>query len=507
VLAGHQIIAGQGEPGSGPVFRAVNPADAATLAPDYASATATQVDAACNAARDAFPNFGNTAPDQRASLLEAVAAEIEAVGEALIERAMVETGLPEARLQGERGRTTGQLRMFAELLRQGDAFKPVVDAALPDRQPAPRPHLVRLNRPLGPVAVFGAANFPLAFSVAGGDSASALAAGCPLVVKAHPGHPGTSEIVGRAIARAVEACGLPGGVFSLLFDDGHAVGGALVQHPAIKAVGFTGSRRGGLALSALATARPEPIPFHAEMGSINPVFFLPAALSARPQGHAEAVAASMQMGAGQFCTQPGLLVAIEGSALDAFAASLAVTVEQAVCQTMLTPGIFQAYQQAVERRSSTPGVMLLAQAGAPGKPDRCRPCLFAVDAGTFLADASLAEEIFGASSLLVRCRDADQMRDVARSLEGQLTATLQLENADESLARDLMPVLERVAGRVLCNGYPTGVEVCAAMMHGGPYPATTDGRTTSVGTAAMQRWLRPVCFQGLPDFLQPEAEG
>lgn len=501
-LTGAQLIAGECVAGSGTAFQAINPADNTALPGSYHAASHAQIEQACVAAEQAAGTFGKTSPAKRADLLEAISDEIEAIGDQLTERGSLETGLPTARLQGERGRTVGQLRMFSTLLRDGDQFSLVTDEALPERTPMPRPRLVRVNRPIGPIAVFGASNFPLAFSAAGGDTASALAAGCPVVVKAHPSHPGTSELVGRAVQSAVAKVGLPAGIFSVLFDQAHVVGAALVRHPAIKAVGFTGSRSGGLALAEIAASRAIPIPVHAEMGSINPVFYLPAALAEDPDGAAQGLATSMQMGAGQFCTQPGLVVAIESDALDRFVAVLSQAIRQAEAQTMLSPQIWRAYEQAVIERTARPGVELLAQAEAASNlPNRCRASLFSASAKTFQSDPSLAEEIFGATSLLVRCANLEEMLAVARSLEGQLTATLQAAEDDAELAQALLPIIDPRVGRVVFNGYPTGVEVCASMMHGGPYPASTDGRTTSVGTAAIQRWLRPICYQNVPEWL------
>ena len=373
----------------------------------------------------------------------------------------------------------------------------------PLRQPLPRADLRQRQIPLGPVAVFGASNFPLAFSVAGGDTASALAAGCPVIVKAHSAHPGTSELVGQAIVRALEECGLPAGVFALLFGSGRAVGQALVNDARIKAVGFTGSRAGGLALCQSAQQRAEPIPVYAEMSSTNPVFLLPAALQARSAALAQGFVGSLTQGAGQFCTNPGLLVALQGPALEQFVASAADLLQHSAAQTMLTPGIWAAYQDGVDslsRHAST-----VAKGVLPTGPNQCQPQLLRVRAAEYLANPALQAEVFGAAALVVECRYEGERLQLAEALEGQLTATLQLDDDDIALARRLLPVLERKAGRILVNGWPTGVEVCDAMVHGGPFPATSDVRSTSVGTAAIQRFLRPVCYQDLPDALLPAA--
>jgi NADP-dependent aldehyde dehydrogenase len=358
---------------------------------------------------------------------------------------------------------------------------------------------------LGPVAVFGASNFPLAFSVGGGDTASALAAGCPVIVKAHSAHPGTSELVGRAIQAAVAKSGLPEGTFSMLFGSGRDVGATLVAHPVIKAVGFTGSRAGGTALMTIAANRPEPIPVYAEMSSINPVFLMPSALANRGEEIAKGFVGSLAMGAGQFCTNPGLVVAVEGEGLDAFLNVAASELENVAAQTMLTSGICDAYGKGVDLLKGHAKVTQVGEGQASNDPNRCQAGLYVTNASDFLADECLSEEIFGASSLVIKCSSLDEFKSVAEALEGQLTATLQLDKNDYAAAKTLLPTLERRAGRILCNGFPTGVEVCHAMVHGGPFPATSDARSTSVGSAAINRFLRPVCYQDLPDALLPDA--
>ncbi len=500
LLIGQQAVSGSSDP-----IQAVDPATNQRLDPVYAGGTPREVDQACELAWAAFDRYRETALEDRAAFLETVASEIEAIGDALIERAVAESGLPRARIEGERGRTCGQLRLFAGVVRAGEFLDVRVDPAMPDRQPMPRADLRQRHIALGPVAVFGASNFPLAFSVAGGDTASALAAGCPVIVKAHSAHPGTSELVGRAIQAAVKACGLPEGVFSLLFGSGREVGQALVADPRIKAGGFTGSRSGGLALLGVAQQRPEPIPFYAEMSSINPVFALPAALEARGQAMAEGFVASLNMGAGQFCTNPGLVIAEKGPALDAFVEAAGEAVRHSASQTMLTPGIHDAYAHGVDTLAGSGKAREVARGQTGEGANQCQPGLFVTTASDFLADAALQAEVFGATSLVIECDGAADVRRVAEHLEGQLTATLQMDDADLDAARALLPTLERRAGRILVNGWPTGVEVCHAMVHGGPYPATSDARTTSVGSAAIQRFLRPVCYQALPDALLPEA--
>ena len=490
---------------SGPAtFRAVDPSRGVEIEPAFSEAGPAEVESAARLAAEAFPLFRAIVPERRAAFLDLIAAKIEAIGDALNERAMQETGLPAARLQGERARTTGQLRLFASWVRAGGADEPRLDPPLPDRKPLPRADLRLRHIGVGPVAVFGASNFPLAFSVAGGDTASALAAGCPVIVKGHPAHPGTSELVGRAIREAVRESGMPEGVFSLLTGRSNELGGALVADPRIMAVGFTGSRAGGLALMRIAASRPVPIPVYAEMSSINPVFLLPAALADRPEALAAGFVASLTLGAGQFCTNPGLVIALAGNGLDRFLAAAGTAVSAAPAAAMLTPGIARAHGKGIAALEGSAGVTQIAR-GADGGPNSCRPALFVAQASAFLTEPVLSHEVFGASSLVIRCADTAEMREVARALEGQLTATLHLEPADLALAGELLPVLEEKAGRILANGWPTGVEVCHAMVHGGPFPATGDPRSTSVGTLAIRRFLRPVCYQDLPDALLPPA--
>ena len=484
-------------------FKAIAAATGEAIEPGFSVATAEDVAAACAAAEAAFPAYSALPRETRAKFLETIADEIDALGDALVERAMQESGLPQARLTGERGRTSGQLRLFAKELRLGEYLRARIDHANPDRQPAPKPDLRLRMIPLGPVAVFGASNFPLAFSTAGGDTASALAAGCTVVVKGHPAHPGTSELIAGAISRAAEKTGMPEGVFSLVNGTSNALGSALVTDPRIKAVGFTGSRGGGLALMKLAQERPVPIPVYAEMSSINPVFLLPAALEARAEALGTAYVGSVTMGAGQFCTNPGLVLALQSPALDRFVTAASDSMSCAVPQTMLTPGIHKAYESGVARWASAPAIKLLAEGQEPTGPTAGQGALFTMTGADFIADPSHAEEVFGATSLLVRCADLDEMLKVVALLEGQLTATLHLDDGDIEVAQKLVPILERLVGRILANGWPTGVEVTDAMVHGGPYPSTSDGRSTSVGTLAIDRFLRPVSYQDLPAALLP----
>jgi 2,5-dioxopentanoate dehydrogenase len=504
-LTGKMRIGASAVFGSEGTVQGIDPATGASLEPAYGLASDADLERACALAAAAFDAYRETSLEARATFLETIAEQILALGDALIVRAMAESGLPRARLEGERGRTVGQLRLFASVVREGSWLEARIDPALPERTPLPRSDLRQRHIALGPVAVFGASNFPLAFSVAGGDTASALAAGCPVVVKAHNAHPGTSELVGSAIQAAVAQCGLPEGTFSLLFGAGTKIGSALVADARIKAVGFTGSRGGGTALMQVAAARREPIPVYAEMSAINPVYLLPAALDARAEALGKAFVGSLTMGAGQFCTNPGLLLAIDSPALDRFVAAAVEALQASAAGVMLTPGIGKAYADGVAALAGNAKVTTLARGLPADGPNRCEAAWFAADAEAFLADEALQAEVFGASSLLIRCKDQAQLLALSEHLEGQLTATLQMDAGDTALARALLPVLERKAGRILANGWPTGVEVCHAMVHGGPFPATSDSRTTSVGTLAIRRFLRPVCYQDLAADLLPEA--
>ncbi len=467
----------------------------------FSVGTPAHVDAACSAAEAAFAGFAQTSRADRAALLNAIADQIEARGAEITAMGCAETGLPEARLNGERGRTTGQLRLFASHILAGDYLDRRHDAALPDRQPVPRPDLRLMQRPVGPVAVFGASNFPLAFSVAGGDTASALAAGCPVVVKGHSAHPGTGEIVAQAVLAAITAQGMDPGIFSLVQGGRRDVGEALVRHPLIRAVGFTGSLAGGRALFDLCAARAEPIPFFGELGSVNPMFVLPAALAARGEAIAKGWAGSLTMGAGQFCTNPGIAVLLAGPQADAFVAATTAALTPVAAQTMLTDGMAKAYDAGRAAMAAAPGVTTALAADAPARV--AAPALFVTTYEDFAANPALAEEVFGPLGLVVTVRGAAQMLELASGLHGQLTCTLHLDADDTDAARALLPVLERKAGRILANGFPTGVEVADAMVHGGPYPASTNFGATSVGTMAIRRWLRPVCYQNLPLALLP----
>lgn len=459
---------------------------------------------ATTAAESAFASFRSLPPQPRATLLDRVADALEADSEEIVERAAEETHLPRGRLSGELARTTGQLRFFAEVVRQGDHHGVRIDPALPDRAPLPRPDVRQRTVPVGPVAVFGASNFPLAFSVTGGDTASALAAGCPVVVKAHNAHLGTTEVVGRAVAGAVAAAGLPPGVFSVVQGPGDEIGRALVSDPRVAAVGFTGSRAGGLALAEVAARRPVPIPVYAEMSSVNPVFLLEGALEDDVESLATAYLGSLTGSSGQLCTAPGLLFVPRGPAGDAFLVAVERLVSAQPGQAMLTPGIAGAWRSGVEAWSTQDGVSLVGAGRRGPSEDAPPPSVYAADVTTFLDNRVLHEEVFGAAGLVVRYdRDDDLLAAVDR-LEGQLTATLHLAGPDHALAAPLLEALELKVGRIVVNGWPTGVDVGHAMVHGGPYPATTAPWTTSVGSRAIERWLRPVAYQGVPDALLPE---
>ncbi len=498
MLTGKHLIAGEWV-GADATF-ASDPAHGPSH--DFAVGTPALVDRAVEAAEQAFATFGWSPRAERAALLRNIADEIDARGDAITEIGTQETGLPEARLSGERGRTVGQLRLFADHIEAGDYLDLRHDAALPDRTPLPRPDLRMIQRPLGPVAVFGASNFPLAFSVAGGDTAAALAAGCPVVVKGHSAHPGTGEIVAQAIDAAVKATGGHPGVFSLVQGGKREVGIRLVQHPLIRAVGFTGSLAGGRALFDLCAQRKEPIPFFGELGSVNPMFILPQAAAARGAEIGTGWATSLMMGAGQFCTNPGIAVIIDGPGADAFQAAAKTGLSAGASQTMLTDGIAAAYRDGVSRIAAGTGVSRIV--GADCGARSAAPHLFTVSGDDWLADHKLQEEVFGPLGIIVRVTDTAQMQQVARAIEGQLTCTLHLDDGDRQAARALLPLLERKAGRLLANGFPTGVEVCDSMVHGGPYPASTNFGATSVGTLSIRRFVRPVCYQDIPTDLLPE---
>ena len=499
-LLGTSIIGSNRGDSHGGGAKASNPATGEDLEPAFAEPSPEEIDRALALAAEAAIPYGKLSGRSKAHFLRTIADEIEALGDALVNRATAETALPAARIQGERGRTCGQLRMFADLVEEGSWVDARIDHADPDRQPVPKPDTRSMLRPVGPVAVFCASNFPLAFSVAGGDTASALAAGNPVVVKAHSAHPGTAELVGSAVRVAVEKCGLPEGVFSVLFGGGRTVGATLVKDARIKAVGFTGSRAGGRALMDLAAARDEPIPVYAEMSSINPVFVLPGAMSERAEAIATGLHGSVTLGVGQFCTNPGLVFA--GGADEKFTGTLKGLMGETAAATMLTSGICEAYRGGVEKLGAIEGVEALVSGGAEG--NAASAAVFKTDAATFLAGNGIDDEVFGPATLLVQHESREQLLELARSLEGQLTATLHGTEEELQEHSDLIQILETRVGRLVVNSYPTGVEVGQSMVHGGPYPATSDGRSTSVGTQAIYRFARPVCYQGFPQSALPD---
>ncbi|MDI9634706.1 aldehyde dehydrogenase (NADP(+)) [Kamptonema cortianum] len=482
-------------------IQAVNPATGERIAPEFPIATQAEVDRAVKAASAAYGALRRRHRLQRAEFLRKIAEEIENLGEALVERCVAETGLPEGRILGERARTCNQLRMFADLVEDGSWVDATLDSALPDREPVAKPDLRRMFVPIGPVAVFGASNFPLAFSVAGGDTASAFAAGCPVIAKAHPSHPGTSELVGRAIVKAGVATGMPKGVFSLL-QGLEETGRALVDHPKVEAVGFTGSTAGGRALYDLAASRRRPIPVFAEMGSVNPVFILPGALGNLP-GLADGFVQSVTMGVGQFCTNPGVVLGISGAEFSGFVKEIAKKIAAVPAGHMLSQRVCENYQIGVKRMSGHKSVEVLGGAGKTSGY-MAQGVVFSTDATSFLADESLSGEVFGPATLAVHCPTVEVMLEVARKIEGQLTASIFSGPGDGLMVNQLSEYLVRRVGRLIHNGFPTGVEVCPSMQHGGPYPATTDPRFTSVGTRAIYRWVRPVCWQDAPQAILPE---
>jgi NADP-dependent aldehyde dehydrogenase len=500
-LSGVSLI-GAGDSREGPEFHAIDPATGARLEPAYHDAGPADVDRAAALAWQAFERYRHTSPAERAAFLETIAAEIDALGDTLTDRVTAETGIPTARAKGESARTTGQLRLFADVLREGSWAQARLDTPDPDRAPLPKPDLRQRSIPVGPVAVFAASNFPLAFSVAGGDTASALAAGAPVIVKAHPGHPGTSELVGRAIGRAVATHGLPEGTFSLLISSGIDVGISLVSDPRIQAVGFTGSRRAGLALTATAAARPVPIPVYAEMSSINPVFVFPGALEDRAEQLGRDFVASMLTGIGQLCTSPGVVFVADGPDADVFIDSAAAALADAPGGPLLNAGIATAFTDGARRAAQTPGVQQVTAGGSDASACAGAAQLLVTTAEDYLRHAALADEVFGPSSVLVRTRP-DRFTDIVDSLDGQLTATVHATAEDHSQVGSLIPRLELIAGRLVFNGWPTGVEVGHATVHGGPFPATSAPSTTSVGSRAIERFLRPVAYQNFPEDLVP----
>ncbi|MFP4090490.1 MAG: aldehyde dehydrogenase (NADP(+)) [Cyclobacteriaceae bacterium] len=503
-LTGEHIIGGHYSKQGSNRFQAVNPESGKKLPTEFCEATREEIEEAIQQAEVAFQHYRQVPGKMRADFLETIGEEIMALGKELISQCMQETGLPEGRLMGERTRTVNQLKMFATLLREGSWLDARIDTAIPDREPLPKPDIRQMQIALGPVGIFGASNFPFAFSVAGGDTASALAAGCSIVVKGHPSHPGTSELVGRAIKKAVKSCGLPKGVFSLLQGHSPFVGMSMVSHPLIKAIGFTGSFKGGKALFDAAAQRKEPIPVYAEMGSTNPVFVLPGALKQRNQQIAEGLVNSVNLGVGQFCTNPGVVMTMKSEESKAFHQKTGELMQAVESGPMLSDKIRQGYMNGVEKFSKSKGVAVLGKSKSASVAAASEGYVFHTDARTYLSRPELHEEVFGPATLHVEASNREELLKIAVNLEGHLTATLQATEEDLQNYSDLIEILERKVGRLIINGFPTGVEVCHSMVHGGPFPATTDSRTTSVGTGAIQRFTRPVCYQGFPQFALPE---
>lgn len=502
-ISPHSIVAGRPATAGHETLKPLNPATGTALAPVFIEATRDELDAAMRAADEASLALRGVSNEQVATFLDGIADRILDLGDALIQRCADETALPTARLQGERGRTMGQLKMFAQLRREGSYVDARIDHADPDRAPLPKPDVRCMLVPLGPVAIFGASNFPLAFSVAGGDTASAFAAGCPVVFKAHHAHMGTAALVGTAVVNAAREAHMPEGIFSLLHGRGRTVGDALVRHPVTRAVTFTGSKAGGRTLFDAAASRPDPIPVFAEMGSVNPIFVLPEAMAERGETIASGFAQSVTLGVGQFCTNPGLMFCVEDNTTDAFVQRVQEQMDEAVPATMLTGQICAAYRKGLATLAAIPGVETATAPSVDG--NRATAAVLETRGETFLADPRLAEEVFGPSTLIVRCTSVEQMAQIARGIEGQLTATVHGTEAELLAGDGLVALLERKAGRLLFNGFPTGVEVCHAMHHGGPYPATTDARFTSVGSASILRFLRPIAYQNFPQAKLPEA--
>ena len=470
----------------------------------FNEATSEEINEAVILAINAFKTFRNISGIQKAIFLNSIADEILALDDTLIQAYCSETGLPEGRAKGERGRTVGQLRTFAELVHEGSWKEAAVDTAQPERAPIPKPDVRKMLVPLGPVVVFGASNFPLAYSTAGGDTAAALAAGCPVIVKSHPMHAGTGELVSSAIIKAAEKTRMPNGVFSNLNSGGIEVGVQLVQHPGVKAVGFTGSIRGGRSLYNLASQREEPIPVFAEMGSINPVVILPEALKERGASLAKTYAGSITLGSGQFCTNPGLLLGIKGESLTKFIQNLSEEIVKIEPSCMLHPNIFGAYEHNKANAISQLELSVVADYDSDVKSNYGRQAVTTVEGSTFLENTTLHQEVFGPYSMVVQCKDKKQLETILSKLEGQLTGTLIAENSEADNYSEVIEALQNRVGRIIFNGVPTGVEVCPSMVHGGPYPASTDSRFTAVGIHSIKRWVRPFSYQDWPNDLLPE---
>ena len=494
-----QIIGYRHVQSNGETFHGYDPNSGKPLSPAFREATKSEINESIVLASSAFALYRKTSSSQRSLFLETIAGNIEALGDDLLKIINEETALPLTRLAGERIRTTGQLRLFAQLLRDGKWNKEIVDDPLPDRKPIARPGMTQMQVPIGVVAVFGASNFPLAFSVAGGDTVSALAAGCPVVFKAHPAHPATCQLVGNAIAKAAKETGMPDGTFSMLHGLSNVVGGTLVTHPLIKAVAFTGSFKGGKALYDLAVRRPEPIPVYAEMGSVNPMFFLPEAVKLGGESLALQFGQSVTLGSGQFCTNPGFCILLNNEESKLFIQHVAEGLSASSIHPLLTEGITKAYKSGLEKQHKMSGASILT---ITAETD-IKPSIIMVSAKNLMQNPDYFEEVFGPSTVAVMADSYDEMFRLAEVMPGQLTGTIHAADNDYQTAKELIELLTQKVGRVIMNGFPTGVEVCHAMVHGGPYPATTDSMVTSVGTGSIYRFTRPVCYQNIPHSLLP----
>ncbi|MDX1469867.1 MAG: aldehyde dehydrogenase (NADP(+)) [Flavobacteriaceae bacterium] len=503
-LTGGNYIAGKNSSNGKSIFKAINPSDTLELPTTFHEATKQEVDEAVNSAFEAFSVYGKKSGNEKAVLLDTIADEILNLGEELIERCSAETGLPAARITGERGRTMGQLKLFANVLREGSWVDARIDTAIPDRQPIPKPDVRSMLKALGPVGIFGASNFPLAFSVAGGDTASALASGCPVVVKAHPSHPGTCELIAIAINNAIKKTNMPNGVFSLLQGTSVEVGMAIVNHPSIKAIGFTGSYKGGKAIFDAANNRDEPIPVYSEMGSTNPVFILPGIISEKSDEIAEGITNSVTLGVGQFCTNPGLVFFEKNTNSNSFSEKVSNYFEKVEANPMLNKSIKESFDRGVNELTKTPDVTMVAKGNDNGEGYKGRAYVFETSAKNFLSNNTLEEEVFGPSTISVIADSKSDLLASAKKLKGHLTATVFANAGDLASYSELIEILEQKVGRLIINNFPTGVEVCPSMVHGGPFPATTDSRSTSVGTRAITRFARPFCYQNFPQSLLPD---
>jgi len=501
LITGKSLIAGEWSGDASDGFSAIDAIKNEAMAERFADASKEETEQAIVRANEAFFSYSQLPASKRAQFLRTIGEQILALGDELVAMACTETGLPAMRIQGERGRTIGQLTLFADLLESSE-YQGVVDEADVKRQPLPKPDTRLGYLPLGVVGVFAASNFPLAYSTAGGDTASALAAGCPVVMKAHTSHPGTSELIAQAISQAIAICGIDAGVFSLLQGENYAISSQIVKHPFVKAIGFTGSERVGMILQKQINDRPEPIPFYGELGSVNPQFIMPERLAVNASSMAEGLVASMMLGQGQFCTSPGIWLYVEDDNSAEFEQVASADVAQTQAAVMLTPLMAETFTQAVDHWQTLPGVELLAR-GQTGIEHFARPALFATDLATFKTTLALHEEVFGSCALLIRLKNLAEMAEFTTLLKGSLTASIHAEESEIASSRHIAALVAHKVGRLIYNQMPTGVEVCASMNHGGPFPASTNIRSTAVGNEALKRFQRPICYQNMPDELLP----